>query len=412
MQIRKIEKILRDTAYARTGGSEQERSCAEYLKAACEAMGLAAQLEPFEVPMAEIREAALTCDGQEVPCTGYFCAADADVEAPFCYLPSPNAAHPGLLSQCAGKIVLVDGYLRRWLYQDLLDAGAVGIITYDGHVNYSDHDIDQRELRAQVHQGNRLPCVHINVKDAVRLVKSRVETAHIRLQQREYTGLSHNVAAEIPGQLDAWILLNAHYDSVRLSQGAYDNMSGAIGLLGIAEAFLKKPHRYGLKLQFCGSEERGLLGSKAYVQQHEAELEKIVLNINLDMIGCVMGGLAACCTAEERLVHFIEYFADLRGVGIQASQGVRSSDSTSLADHGVPAVSFVRRAPGNTAVIHNRYDTRALVDAQTLSKDIDFLADFICTLADAVFFPVRREIPDNMKEKLDVYLTRTREKKK
>ena len=32
-------------------------------------------------------------------------------------------------------------------------------------------------------------------------------------------------------------------------------------------------------------EERGLLGSKAYVRDHEEELDKIVLNINLDMIG-------------------------------------------------------------------------------------------------------------------------------
>ena len=35
-------------------------------------------------------------------------------------------------------------------------------------------------------------------------------------------------------------------------------------------------------------EERGLLGSKAYVRDHEEELDKIVLNINLDMIGTYM----------------------------------------------------------------------------------------------------------------------------
>ena len=46
---------------------------------------------------------------------------------------------------------------------------------------------------------------------------------------------------------------------------------------------------------FCGSEERGLLGSKAYVRDHEAELEKIVLIINLDMIGTYMGKIYRMC---------------------------------------------------------------------------------------------------------------------
>ena len=47
-------------------------------------------------------------------------------------------------------------------------------------------------------------------------------------------------------------------------------------------------------------EERGLLGSKAYVRDQE-ELDKIVLNINLDMIGTYMGKFIARVSAEDKL---------------------------------------------------------------------------------------------------------------
>ena len=64
-----------------------------------------------------------------------------------------------------------------------------------------------------------------------------------------------------------------------------------------------KEMNYGLRFVFCGSEERGLLGSKAYVRDHEKELRQTVLNINLDMIGTYMGKFIAGVSAEEKLTH-------------------------------------------------------------------------------------------------------------
>ena len=45
-------------------------------------------------------------------------------------------------------------------------------------------------------------------------------------------------------------------------------------------------------------------------------------------------------------------------------------------------------------------------------EDIDFLIAFVNRMANAVRCPVAREMPDNMKEKLDIYLTRKRAPKK
>ena len=407
MDMQTIDKIIEETAYVRTGGTLEELKCAQYLQAQCKALGYEATLEAFTVPMATMRKATLTVDGREIPCKGYFCAGSGTVEAPLYYLRDNN---PYSLQQCKGKIVMFDGYLGYWKYQDMLENGAVGYISYDGNANYADRDIDQRELREFVHKGNKLLGVNINAKDAIELVKSGAQTAVITLDQEEYTADSHNVILDIPGKNGKYIVFTAHYDSTSLSQGSYDNMSGSIGLLGILEALGKAGCNYGLRFIWCGSEERGLLGAKAYVADHEEALKDIALCINLDMIGCIMGKFAACCTTEEKLVGYIQYFASELGFGCHTYQDVYSSDSTPFADKGIPAVSFARWAPNNTATIHNSYDTPAVMSARQMVEDIDFIVAFSERMANAKLCPVAREMPDNMKEKLDEYLLRKRPK--
>ena len=408
MDIQKINQLFADTAYIRTGGSAEELKCAEYIKAQCAEMGLEARIEAFEVDMATMKEAKLFVDGEEIPCKGYFNAGSGEIEAPFYYLRHNDAFS---LSQCKGKIVMSDGYLGYWRYQDLLEHGAVGFITYSGNANYADEEIDQRELRAFVSKGNKILGVNINAKNAIKLIESNAKMAKIVLDQDEYKANSHNVILELPGEIEDTIAFTAHYDSTSLSEGAYDNMSGSIGLLGIAEKFAKETHRHSLRFVWCGSEERGLLGAKAYVNAHEEELKNIVLNINLDMIGCIMGKFGACCTTEEKLVHYIQYLAKIEGMALRAYQDVYSSDSTPFADKGIPAVSFARWAPENTATIHNSYDTAKVMSAAQMLEDIDFINVFVDNMANAKVCPVEREIPEDIKEKLDFYNCRKRDPK-
>lgn len=407
MDAKKIMEILENTAYIRMGGSDEELRCATYLRTLCEELGLDTRLEAFDVEMADIETATLEIDGVSIPCTGYHGAGCAELEAPLYYMTTSDKY---ALSQCRGKIVMIDGLIGKWKYRDMLDNGALGFITYTGSANYADCDIAQRELRSYVCEGNKIPGVNINVKSAIEIIQNGGKTAKIVLKQNEYTGKSHNVIAELPGELDETIVLSAHYDSTSLSQGAYDNMSGCIGLLGIAEYFTKHSHRYGLRFIFCGSEERGLLGAKAYCAAHESELGSIVLNINLDMIGCIMGHFIACCTSESKLVDYISYMGLEYGRSISTRQDVYSSDSTPFADKGIPAVSFARIAPHNTATIHNSYDTLAVIKPAHMLEDIDFISAFTERMACAVKCPVAREMPDNMKEKLDTYLLRKRSK--
>ncbi len=407
MKLTQIEKIFADTAYVRMGGSGEELKAAQYLQSVCREMGIDARLEEFEVDMATIQTATLTVDGHEIPCKGYLCAGSGEVEAPLYYLTGNDKYS---LSSCRGKIVLFDGYLGYWRYRDLLDNGALGFISYDGNVNYADRDIDHRELRSYVSKGDKIPGVNINAKDAVDIVRSGAKTAKIVLAQDEYKGKSHNVVFDLAGDEEETVIFTAHYDTTSLSQGAYDNMSGCVGLLGLADYFLTHAHRRSLRFIFCGSEERGLLGSKAYCEANKETLDKIPLVINLDMIGSIMGHFIACVTGEMPLVHYVSYLGNELGFQVKPYQDVYSSDSTPFADLGVPAISFARIAGRDLAPIHNSYDTAAVVKAEQVQKDIDFIAAFTDRMVNAVRCPVSREMPDNVKQKLDEYLLRKRPK--
>ena len=405
MNRKQISKILHDTAFIHTSGTPEEKKVADYLQEACKQLGVTVHEETFPVRLTNMSEASLMADGKALPCKGYKLCGSGSIKAPFCYMPNDDRAS---LSSIKGKIVLIDKGVSYFNYHDLLKYGAVGFITYDGDVNYADNDIDFKELRPHVCLGEKLLGVNVNAKTAARLVAMNPASVEITIQQEEYEGESLNVVAEIPGQTDEWIVLTAHMDTTPLSVGSYDNMTGCIGLLGIMEKLKAEALHYSLRFVFCGSEERGLLGSKAYVAAHEGELEKVQLNINLDMIGTTMGKFIACVSAEDKLVHYLEYLACETGWGLNARQGVYSSDSTPFADKGVPALSFARITGPHQGTIHNRYDTAALVSEAQMQKDIDFIALFTARMACARCIPVARQIPDKVRDELDKYLFRKR----
>ncbi len=402
-----LEKIFVDTNFVHASGTEEELKVAQYLKERCEELGVEAELESFSVPMAAMHSSKLLADGKEIPCKGLYCCGSGSVTGELYYMPSTD---PLSIRKAKDKIVLLDtqgaGYFT---YQDLVKAGAKGIIFQYGNIHYDHQDIDQRDLRkAIVKDAEKLLCVMVHSSSAIELVKNHVQEVTIEIEQDEYEGQSHNVIATIPGEYDEYVVLSAHYDSTSLSHGAYDNMSGCAGLLGVMEALKDQKHRYGLKFIFCGSEERGLLGSKDYVIRHEAELEKIVLDINLDMIGSIMGKFIGRISAEEKLANYISYLGYECDFPIETKCGVYSSDSTPFADHGVPALSFARIASGNVAPIHCRYDLMDVMSMEQLEKDIAFIAAFTRRMVDAKQCPVKREIPESVKKDLDLYLFRKR----
>lgn len=169
----------------------------------------------------------------------------------------------------------------------------------------------------------RIPVVHVG-KEAVNLLFGSVDslkhiqmtidkdfkpvsvefssiTASIKTSIEELPVKTSNVIGFIegadPGLKKECLIIGAHYDHVgfrsgfaegadSILNGADDNASGTAGLLAVAEAFSKmkvKPQRSVLFIAFSG-EEKGLLGSEAYVRKPLFPLENTIAMLNMDMI--------------------------------------------------------------------------------------------------------------------------------
>ena len=96
------------------------------------------------------------------------------------------------------------------------------------------------------------------------------------------------------------------------------------------------------------------------------------------------------------------------GFPVEARTGVYSSDSTSFADKGVPAVSLARIAGTAVAPIHCRYDRKEALSMEQLRKDAAFITEFTRRMAAAALCPVSRTMPESIKKQLDEYLYRKR----
>jgi len=117
-----------------------------------------------------------------------------------------------------------------------------------------------------------------------------------------YEGISRNVVGWLPGErIDEVIIIGAHFDHLgtfgqRIYAGADDNASGTTGVLLLAKALGEIREKYGpmrrsIVIAFWGAEEKGLIGSKSFVNTKlmagklPFAYEDVVAVFNLDMIG-------------------------------------------------------------------------------------------------------------------------------
>jgi len=110
------------------------------------------------------------------------------------------------------------------------------------------------------------------------------------VNNKNYKGIykSNNVEGTIKGKnldSDKIVLLNSHYDSVKISPGANDNGAGTAGVLTAAFALSQFDFQHSIKLLTFSGEEQGLLGSIEYVEELYENDENIFVEINADMIG-------------------------------------------------------------------------------------------------------------------------------
>jgi Zn-dependent M28 family amino/carboxypeptidase len=101
---------------------------------------------------------------------------------------------------------------------------------------------------------------------------------------------------------DKYIVISAHYDhegikGEKIFNGADDNASGVSALFALAEYFRKNKPTHNLLFVAFDAEEVGLQGARAFVKSPPVAFDKIILNINMDMVSRAdKNALVACGT--------------------------------------------------------------------------------------------------------------------
>ena len=199
----------------------------------------------------------------------------------------------------------------------------------------------------------------------------------------------YNTVAEIPGseKPDEVVILGGHLDSWDLGTGATDNGTGSMAVLEAARALRKlgvKPKRTIRFVLFTG-EEQGLNGSKAYVKEHQNELEKISgVLVHDSGTGKVLTiGLMGNYAVREPIDRALYPLARAKEVGL-AEPTLRSeggSDHIPFDQAGVPAFWCVQEGVDYDKTHHSQADTLDRVRWDDLAEGAQVLAVFAYNVA-------------------------------
>jgi carboxypeptidase Q len=206
------------------------------------------------------------------------------------------------------------------------------------------------------------------------------------------TGMNgFNTVADMPGSdlASEIVLLGAHFDSHPYATGATDNATGSAAMMEavrILKAVGVKPRRT-IRIALWGGEEQGLLGSRAYVREHLADIETMTLKpdhaklaayFNSDNGTGRVRGIWMQGNLAVRPI-FEQWIAPLRdlGVTILSPRSVSQTDHLSFDNAGLPAFQFlVDRLEYNSRTHHSNMDTMDRVQRDDMIQQATVIAVF------------------------------------
>jgi hypothetical protein len=176
------------------------------------------------------------------------------------------------------------GYNSRSIIPVLEDAGAVGIVASYWSKGFGVNKIFSARTK-------KIPTVDLELEDYTMLYRM-AESGHtpklkIVAQSKELGRVpTFNTIAEIKGseKPEEYIILSAHFDSWDGATGATDNGTGTIVMME-AMRLLKKHYpnpKRTILVGHWGSEEQGLNGSRAFVEDHPEIVENVQALFNQD----------------------------------------------------------------------------------------------------------------------------------
>ncbi len=405
---------LCDDFGSRFGGSKGERQAAEFMQAKLIEYGLKnVHLEPVDYigwTRGEVSLEIINPIQKSIPCITLPHSPPVDIEAVICDVedggPADFERHA---DEIAGKFAMVNSKTlprdaTRWVHRSekygrALLAGASGFIFVNHYPGYG-------PATGGIGNDNQglIPAISISYEDGAfiqRLMRRKGDvTIRLRSSDRCEPMVSWNVVGDLPGSSDSAeiVMLGCHYDGHDISQGAVDPASGTASVMEAARVLAKYagtlPHT--VRFALWGVEEIGLLGSRAYVNNHTEELDNIRFYFNMDAAG---GSRAKDVVLNEwpDLAPLFQQWQSEMALDFLVGQSVSAfSDHFPFLMAGVPTGGMqpVERDLSGRGYGHTRYDTLDKVKIVGLREAAALAARLALRIAGREEWPATRRDND------------------
>lgn len=383
-------------------GSREEAEARELLARELSSFGYSVSFEPFKVKVYEVKRASLEVlepERKPVECSPIGFSGETGEEGVEGELVYIEGGDPALLPAGKGWIGLASARPDKEGWRKLAGR-AFGLVVAEGSPT---RELSRVEVPYEWRErfGN-LPAVYVRYCDAVNLLEAK--RVRLVLQQEYRDAETFNLVAEKKGAKypDEVVYLVAHLDSVYGVQGALDNAAGSALAVAVAKALSRGSLKRTLRVVLFSGEELGLRGSLAHAEQHRSELKSAVAVVNLDVHGAALGSTSVIVTGSKSLRHTVEFIAKRLGIRANVSEDVMSSDGTSFAKEGVPVVNIFRSS-GAAGSAHTVKDAPELLHPLAFELPGILALETAREIVNAEEVPFEREIPDEIKRKVDDY---------
>ncbi len=295
-----------------------------------------------------------------------------------------------------------------------IDKGAAGVLLVSGAVFEKDDNLAEIKnpngtVKIPVFQITRATADKILAKSGFSISKLEAEIISAKKPKSFNTGITVNAKSDVelirvntsniytiiegndPILKNEYIVIGAHYDhlglggdgsgsrrpdTVAIHYGADDNASGVSSVLEMADILSsgKLNNSRSYILVAFGAEERGLLGSKYFVENPPVPLQNIKAMINLDMIGRLrednslqIGGVGSSIEADS-LVNLIN--KDFNFKLVLSQEGYGPSDHASFYSKDIPVIYF---STGAHADYHTPEDKAEKINAAGIQTITEFI---------------------------------------
>lgn len=188
-----------------------------------------------------------------------------------------------------------------------------------------------------------------------------------------------NLVCTLPGASDRRIVIGAHYDKVKPGRGIADNWSGAAMLPALYETLRRSTRRHTLEFVAFSAEERGEIGSRAYVDSlNERGRKRIMAMVNLDTLGLGTTQFEAG-EANGQLACRLTATAASTGIDVVAADlpSSNNSDHEPFRAAGIPAIHLHTITGATKRIVHGRADRYEAIDTDRYLDSYRLIATYL-----------------------------------